>query len=425
MLPITEYPSFLREAKGYLESALDNWRQVENAMRYLAGLIVLSERKNVSSINRSFLEYRNQASMNNFITDSTWSDEEFHRAVIQMVKDEVKKQNVKHGTLVIDDTFLEKTGEDMEGVGWFWDHSQNKSILAHNMVSTHYIAGKFHLPLDFDIYVKRKDCEDKKQFRTKVEIAKDLVEKAVGYGLPIDVVLFDSWYMSEELTSFLREKGVEAYVSEEKGDRIMLSDDSNTETSLSEWAKTIPRESFEPVEVRTAILGEKKTFYAYCTSVRMKHLDGVKVMLVVSYKDEKLDEGKEGPSFFVSNMRFWESKKILQTQAMRWPIEAFHRDAKQSLGLEDYQVRKIRGVKRHVAMVFFAYVLLQLGSGFDKIMGNLKANLRTIGSRCRLAGTEVLSSLVRFVVKMAHKDMDARKIMDLFMKPLERSGYWR
>ena len=49
---------------------------------------------------------------------------------------------------------------------------------------------------------------------------------------------------------------------------------------------------------------------------------------------------------------------MVQTQAMHWPIERFHRDAKQSLGLEDYQVRKIRGVKRHIAMVFFAYVLL-------------------------------------------------------------------
>jgi hypothetical protein len=152
----------------------------------------------------------------------------------------------------------------MEGAGWFWDHTQNKSILAHNVVSTHYIAGKsLHVPLDFDVYVKRKDCADKKQFRTKVEIAKDHVEKAVGYGLPIDVVAFDSWYMSEELTSFLREKGVEAYVSEEKGDRIMLSDDSRTEANLSEWAKTIPKSSFEPVKVCTAILGEERTLYAY------------------------------------------------------------------------------------------------------------------------------------------------------------------
>ncbi len=424
MLPITEYPSFVREARSYLQSGLSNWRQVENAMRYLSGLIVLTDRKNVSSINRSFTEYRNQASMNNFITDSTWDDEEFHCAVIQVVKDEVAKQNIKHGTLIIDDTFLEKSGEEMEGAGWFYDHTQKKSILAHNMVSTQYVAGKFHVPLDFELYRKRKECP-REVFKTKVQIAKELVEKAVGYGIPISVVLFDSWYMSEELTGFIKGLGIAAYVAEEKGDRMMLSDDSRTEMNLSDWARTIPKESFEPVEVYTSLLGEKRTFYAYCTSVRMKHLDGRKTRLVLSYKDEKLDAGTEEPSFYVTNMRFWETKKILQTYAMRWMIEGFHRDAKQSLGLEDYQLRKISGVKRHISMVFFAYILLQLGSGFDRIMGNLKANLRTIGSRCRLAGTEVLSSLVRFVMKMAHKDMDARKIMELLTKPLERSGYWR
>jgi|GEM_PF-3643823 hypothetical protein len=111
--------------------------------------------------------------------------------------------------------------------------------------------------------------------------------------------------MSEELTTFLKEKGVEAYVSEEKGDRIMLSDDSRTEMNLSGWAKAIPRDSFEPVKVRTAILGEKRTLYAYCTSVRMQQLDGKKVKLVVSYKDERRDQGSEGPSFYVTNMRFW------------------------------------------------------------------------------------------------------------------------
>ncbi len=426
MIPITEYPSFVREMKGYLQTAFGNWRQVENAMRYLSGLIVLPERKNVSSMNRSFTDYRNQASMNNFITDSTWSDDEFHRAAIQVVKDEIAKQGIKHGKLVIDDTLLEKSGEEMEGVGWYWDNSQGRHVLAHNLVSSHYVTGMFHVPLDFEVYVRRTDCEEKKKFRTKVEIAKELVEKAAGYGLPIDVVVFDSWYMSEELTSFLLEKGIGAYVSEEKGDRIVLSDDSRTEMSLTEFAKTIQAEKFEPVEVYTSLLGEKRTFMAHCTSVRMKHLDGKKVRLVISYRDDDDDDHdkKKEPSFYVSNVRIWEAKRILQTYAMRWSIEGFHRDSKQSLGLDEYQVRKIRGVKRHIAMVFFAYVVMQLGPGLGSVIGNLKANLRTVGSRCRLAYAEVLRSLVTFVLKMARKDASAAKIFDLLTKPLARSGYW-
>ncbi|MCL4518033.1 MAG: hypothetical protein M1587_02420 [Thaumarchaeota archaeon] len=58
-------------------------------------------------------------------------------------------------------------------------------------------------------------------------------------------------------------------------------------------------------------------------------------------------------------------------------------------------------------------------------MRNLKSNLRTIGSMCRMAGTEVLGSLVRFVLKMAHRDMDARRIIELLTQPLEKSGYWK
>ena len=76
-------------------------------------------------------------------------------------------------------------------------------------------------------------------------------------------------------------------------------------------------------------------------------------------------------------------------------------------------------------MVFFAYIIMQLGPGVSGVMRNLKANLRTVGSRCRLAYAEVLSSLVTFVVKMAQKDLNAKRIFELLTRPLERSGYWQ
>ena len=347
----------MKEKEGYLESAFDNWRQVDNAMRYLTGLIVMPEKKNVSMISRSFVDYKDQSSVNNFITDSTWSDKEFHDMAIQVVRDAVEKQKIKHGELVIDDTLLEKSGKHIEGVGWFHDTSQGKNILAHNIVSTHYFAGTFHVPLDFEIYVKKKDCQDESKFRTKIEIAKDLLKKAVSYNLPISVLVFDSWYADEGLISLAKSLGIEAYVTEERSTNLILSDDSKTKMNLREFEKTIPRDKFRPVEIYTSLVGEKRTYYAFCTTVRMNHLDGVKVKLVISYKDKDL--GGE-PSFYISNIIVWESKKILQTYAFRWSIEGFHRDAKQSLGLEDYQMRKINGVKRHISMVFFAYILLHL-----------------------------------------------------------------
>ena len=88
--------------------------------------------------------------------------------------------------------------------------------------------------------------------------------------------------MSEELTSFIREKGVETYIAEEKGDRITLSDDSKTETSLSDWAKTIPRGASSPSRSTPPSSGRRALFSA---PLRMKHLDRTKVKVVVSYKD--------------------------------------------------------------------------------------------------------------------------------------------
>ena len=42
-------------------------------------------------------------------------------------------------------------------------------------------------------------------------------------------------------------------------------------------------------------------------------------------------------------------------------MESFYRDAKQELGMEDYEMRKIEGVRRHLEMVLIAHTFLVLG----------------------------------------------------------------
>ena len=71
------------------------------------------------------------------------------------------------------------------------------------------------------------------------------------------------------------------------------------------------------------------------------------------------------------------------------------RDAKQNLGLEDYELRKLRGVRRHLTMVFVAHALLELGLKRDATLGKLAACLETIGAKCRRACAEVLQSFIQ------------------------------
>ncbi|MDG7038386.1 MAG: transposase [Nitrososphaerota archaeon] len=118
----------------------------------------------------------------------------------------------------------------------------------------------------------------------------------------------------------------------------------------------MPRDKFMPVKIYTSMKGEERIYFAYCTSVRMVHLNGTKVRLVVILYDNR--ELTVKPSFYMSNMRIWEAKKALQTYALRWSIEGFNRDAKESLGLDDCQMRKMSGVKRYIAMVFLAGTIM-------------------------------------------------------------------
>lgn len=280
-VPITEYPSFVKDTEAYLRPVFASKNRLDNCMRYLTGLIVLPTRKNVLSISRSFVDGKDQSSVNNFITDSDWDEKAFHDAGIKMVQDEVEKRKITRGVLVIDDTFSEKTGKHIEGVGKYWDHSQNKYILAHNVITTYYVTREFSVVLDSAIYRKKEDCSPG-EFRTKVEIARELISKAASYGLPITRVVFDSWYATRELIEHIEALGIKEWVTQAKCDRVVMSDDGITKTSMADYARTIPEEQFfKPVEIYTSSFGKKTTYWAYCTTVRMKFLNERKARLVI------------------------------------------------------------------------------------------------------------------------------------------------
>jgi len=301
---------------------------------------------------------------------------------------------------VIDDTLTHKTGKFIEAVGIFKDHCEKRYVLAHNIVTSIFVRrdGTFH-PLHFRLYLKEEYCKEKGiPFKTKIELAQELVEEALGLGLEIEGVLFDNWYASKEFIGFLRGRTL-GWVTRLKSDRNVKI--RGTYMQIRDFAATLPREAFKKVVVG------KTPYWTFSKAVDLKGVGRVRI--VISYDNEEF-QGE--PAYFATDNLQWESSRILNAYARRAKTEGFYRDAKQNLGLEAYQLRDLRGIKRHWCLVFLAYSLLVRGLwGIDGKSEDKSSP--TLGERVGAATKTVFAGLVRWIVTQWNQGQSEEQICQL------------
>jgi SRSO17 transposase len=387
--------------------------QLRHFANYLTGLVVCQNRT-VQGINDSFVGHPDQSALNHFLTDSPWSEEELIKTRYGFVVTKLGELGLGSGFLILDDTISHHEGKHMEGAGWHHDVSEGKAVWGHQLVTSHYVRQWLSLPLDFRIYIKEEQAG--KDFRTKLELAQELVEQAVRRHVPFSCAVFDTWYFNVEFVHFVEGFGKD-WVTRCKSNRLILV--GGKWAPLSEWAKSLPAENFEQVVLRGK--GGSKAIYRACTkTVKMRGFKGRKLRVVASYEEEKF-ERREDPYFYCTNNLNWETRRIMQTYARRFEIDAFYKDAKQNLGLEEYELRKIRGVSRHLNMILVAHTLLSLGSK-DSAVAKAMIHLDTIGSACRRAFGEILRSFIQVVLDVGKKVKDAGQILGMLSSSRKQLG---
>jgi hypothetical protein len=274
------------------------------------------------------------------------------------------------GILSLDDTLIEKTGKTMDGVGYLYDPSQKRKVLCHDIVSTFYRTSTGQLPLYFEPYVKKEIAETTGMwFRTKIQIAVDLLRRSLTQVSPLAVV-FDEWYMCHELLEFLSSRRL-TWISQAKNNRCIQIDDAWV--GLTRYAKTLPHKMFRRIN---AELEEKRYKWIYEITVMMKNVGRVKLVVLKRRKNSKKR------TYFVSNNVDLSGLKILEYYKKRWAIEVFHRDCKQHLGLGEYQVRKLDAVVIHLHLVFFAYTLLK-NARSNPFLATILTGMKSVGAACQ------------------------------------------
>jgi len=151
MLPLVAFPELLEHYAPYFADVFSAEALIQ-FKRYISGLIV-SENKTVDGINRLFIhESRHQSSLNRLLTESPFSLTEINQSRLAVL-DSVSDTRLKpKGVLSVDDTLLTHYGHHFDQITKLYDHTQDRYVWAHNLVTLHYSDDQTDYPLLFELW---------------------------------------------------------------------------------------------------------------------------------------------------------------------------------------------------------------------------------------------------------------------------------
>jgi hypothetical protein len=393
MMPaIVEFPAVVKEALDAFGHVFANEPERIHFAEYLTGLLVAG-RKNVSAINREFVDTTDQSCLNRWLTEVDWDVGRLNQLRLDWLQKDPSTRYSDQGVLPIDNVLIDHDGTLIEDVGYFWDHAEQRYKVGHDYLIVNYVctSGK-HYGLEFRRFVKRAECEQRKiAFRDHNEFFRELVDWVVHHKIPGDFT-FDSWFTHAANLNHIHAYG-RGYVGDLKFNRKVVFHGQTIKAE--ELAAQIAP------EIRKCVsLGEDRQWY-FTKSIRIPDVDHpVRIVVLWAQRDDT-----KARKILVTNRTYWEVSRIVRVYRRRWRgTECFHRDGKQHLGMGDCQLRSGQGQTRHLYMVFLAHSVLMRQLRQGRACAWALERLTTIGQACLAVLRQTFSQTLTWAIERIQCD---------------------
>ena len=358
---------------------------------YCTGLILPGERKSVEPMAARTDPARVSAqhqSLLHFVGSGAWSDEK----VLAKISELVMPAITKHGPIeawIIDDTGLPKKGRHSVGVKPQYCGQLGKEANCQVAVSLS-IANHFaSLPIGYRLYLPKEWAEDRARrdragvpedirFKTKQQIALELIQRAHASGVPPGVLLMDLDYGRDSRlrTSVSALKlsyvaGIQPNVlmwapgtGPKRPDKSLNNNGRRNEPDLisaKEVARALPEHAWHTIRWREGSADWLSSRFAR-VRVRVGHNGAIPGQVAEEWL---LIEWPEGETK-LSKCKYWLSTlpaeisfhQLVDITKMRWRIERDYQELKQEVGLGHYEGRGWRGFHHHATLCIAAYGFL-------------------------------------------------------------------
>jgi hypothetical protein len=437
MLPIVRFPQIVEQQASWFDGVFGTDEQQKHFREYVTGLIAGNE-ATVTAINSLFLERNDQSALNKFLTQAEWDEMELNRQRVQMELARLYRRPVRAeaGRLAIDDTLAHHTHCQMDWLAYLWDHAEGQYTWAHDVVTSYYVNRSDQFPVNLrqwyqfqtkkeraklqqiaDVLTTQPTLQGYQQYlvnllvfgirrqlyHTKTALAADLVRDAVALHVPFSVVTFDSWFLHNELIDQI-EALKKDWIGGCPKDRLVWV--NHHWVQLQDYLKTIPPLAYRPTQIHNHL------YWTFTKVLTFKSLNNRRVRVVASFDHPDL-HGE--PFLLTSNRKDWEQTHIMLTYNDRWPTETFNEDVKGHLGFEDYQLHKLRGIRRHWYLGFVAYSLLGDQGHPGRSRHGVHAPFESTGQRCRAVAHELLGHLVEWIVQHTQEGIPTSTIIQTLL----------
>jgi len=394
-------PHPLPKIKRYIDNFESVFRctdTMHSAERYFTGLLSDVPYKNCGMM-AEHIEGTTAQNLQQFISwSSPWDFEKLNNERVTYMLDRAVYED---GALIFDDTGFEKKGNCSVGVARQYSGTLGKVGNCQISVSCQYTDVKYTWPVNAQLYLPEKWTKDPERlkkakvppdtaFKTKIQIALDMLDYANSMGIKHSVVGGDCFYGGKPVYLEALEARNERYAVSVPGDfTVRFKEEIDTfvppekpegkkrgrprmkpePTPLPPQHKaesilgTIPESSWRTISWRDGTKGALKKQFAfmdaYWSTLEKTGSPGCIIF-------ERPAPGEDGDiKYYFSDLPAETPDiKIVEYLHRRHTIERFYQDAKDELGLDQYEGRSWQGFHKHYGMVMLAYCWLLLQRKF-------------------------------------------------------------
>jgi SRSO17 transposase len=381
----------LTEFLDYITDGMGRPERREAMSLYLTGLLLSGGRKTAVGMGRRLatcddeLESMRQR-LQQCVSISNWADEEVRRRLALRFEEQLEPE-----AFIVDDTGFPKKGKLSVGVKRQYSGTLGRtdncqvapSLHVANNDSSGCIGMRLYLPEDWASDVERRrsaGIPDDVVFKKKWEIALDLLDDALGWGLAPRIVLGDSAFGdATEFRDALDERGC-PYLVGISGDHLtwppgsrphkprrksktgrpptQFVDGKRKPLPISEVGEAL---NYRKVTVQGSRGSEKSGYFAFeRVHLAERHTKGrppsEEVWLICEWRPAKREH-----RYYVCNLPASTTKReLVRLLKLRWRIERDYQEMKQEIGLDHFEGRTWRGFHHHVTLCAVAHGFLAI-----------------------------------------------------------------